>query len=246
MCCSVGFLDISSGIVMNGQLYIQSSPVALSLAVDHVVLGGASPQPTPLQLAEIDGNLRNSAALGIAGYNYRGDNFTIDKDTYKGFRAAAYVSSDGSQVVIALRDTDTNINDLATYKNLAADTSFINGVPDADLATSAQEAAKFEAVIRAEYPNANITLTGHSLGGALATLLSERTGLSATVFDAPGASKLYSNLSTELAAASVGSGSSITDYRTSGDQISLVGTQFANTNMVSVGVSNVPSEADAT
>ena len=40
--------------------------------------------------------------------------------------------------------------------------------------------------IRHAYPNANITVTGHSLGGSLAQLVSAENGCSAVTFNAYG------------------------------------------------------------
>ena len=44
-----------------------------------------------------------------------------------------------------------------------------------------------------KYPNANIELTGHSLGGSLAQIESAKTGISATTFNAYGTGEILKN-----------------------------------------------------
>lgn len=90
----------------------------------------------------------------------------IDDPTYAAWQAAnfyavAYQDSVGN-VVISYRGTDdpTPTGDIATGWVLG--TGY--------LTSQAELAAQFHQQVKATYPNANITLTGHSLGGGLAGL----------------------------------------------------------------------------
>jgi autotransporter-associated beta strand protein len=148
-----------------------------------------------------------------------------------GYLANAYVSADGSQVVVAIRGTYAGDN-VALLKNIAADVSFAGSVPSPLLVSEVADAATFVKNVETAYPQADITLTGHSLGGAVAQLVGEASGLDTYAFDAPGAQQLYSSLSGSLQVGSWGTsvtGQINTDYRLYGDQVSLMGTPIGNT-----------------
>jgi Lipase (class 3) len=96
--------------------------------------------------------------------------------------------------------------------------------------TIVSDASTFVAKIAKGFSNANITLTGHSLGGAAAQLVGQATGYTTTTFNAPGAQQLAldlgfnPNLST----------SAIMNIRTQGDAISLVGNQIGATDTIGI------------
>lgn len=84
--------------------------------------------------------------------------------------------------------------------------------------------------------NANITVSGHSLGGALAQLIGKRTGLSAYGFNAHGSAGVYSLLEQDLDYSlnnganpwmdgPLGNNPNV-NYRIDTDQVSLAGTSF--------------------
>lgn len=91
-----------------------------------------------------------------------------------GFNARAY--SNGADIVIAYEGTDT-----ANVVQTAQDFLFGNA---AALGGSVQliQAALFYEQVKAANPNANITFTGHSLGGGLASVMGVWFGKSATTF----------------------------------------------------------------
>jgi len=96
-------------------------------------------------------------------------------NTVSGFAATVYTNGNG-EAVISFRGTD--------------DDSFLEdwyhgNIPAANGVHSMQVAAAMEllADVRAHYPSAQITLTGHSLGGGLASLLGTYFDLPAVVFD---------------------------------------------------------------
>ena len=82
------------------------------------------------------------------------------KENPSGFEATAYVN--GSEIVISFAGTDpTSPMDWVANSTLAA------GVPGVD---QLLEAAQYYLKIQTQYGN-NITFTGHSLGGGLASLM---------------------------------------------------------------------------
>ncbi len=88
-----------------------------------------------------------------------------------GFSATAYLS-DG-KIVIAYRGTD-DLTDIVTGWTTGA--GFINQ-------PQAQLAIKFYQAVAAEFPNMEIALTGHSLGGGLAGYVAALYGKEAVLFD---------------------------------------------------------------
>jgi hypothetical protein len=98
----------------------------------------------------------------------------------------------------------------------------------------ANAAASFVSSVQQTYTNANITVTGHSLGAALALEVGEASGLTAIGFNGPQSGNVYSNIWPELLS---GLGSNfhapnvqnpIIDYRMYDDQVSLAGNLLAN------------------
>ena len=128
------------------------------------------------------------AALSTLVYNdVRGvDNrLTVPKgwteilsDSNLGFSAAAYRNTATGEIVIAYKGTDTLV------KNAAVDW-FAGNIPTGLLgigSTQLLDAALFYQAVKTANPNANITFTGHSLGGGLASLMSVYFDKPATTF----------------------------------------------------------------
>ena len=108
-----------------------------------------------------------------------------------GFYAAAYQNEATGEIIIAYSGTQpTDTGDLAALAQIAA-----GQVPD-----QYNDAASFYNAVRAQYgADANITLTGHSLGGSLASLVAASfttpdSVLQANVFNAVGAKGVLTNL----------------------------------------------------
>jgi hypothetical protein len=118
---------------------------------------------------------------------------------------------------------------METLKTLAADVSFGGNIPTLEFQTDVFDAAQFVQSMESQYPNANFTLTGHSLGGAIAQVIGLATGLPTIVFNAPGAGALYGQLGTQISGLAPNNHSTYTDahYRLNGDQVSLLGTPIA-------------------
>lgn len=87
------------------------------------------------------------------------------------FYAAAYQDAFGN-IVISYRGTDAPLDVVTGWTGGA-------GFQTAQ----AQMAAQFYYQVKQAYPNATITLTGHSLGGGLAGLIAKLTGSTAYAFD---------------------------------------------------------------
>ncbi|MDO5686717.1 MAG: VWA domain-containing protein [Neisseria sp.] len=107
--------------------------------------------------------------------NVFGKPIDIINDPQTGFSCGIFLS--GNQIVIAFTGTDDG-KDWNT--NVAAATHNPN-YPDA--APQVKQAALVVAETLAKYPAASISLTGHSLGGGLASIMAVLFNLKAVVFD---------------------------------------------------------------
>ena len=187
-----------------------------------------APPPTPLQLANASKDVYSGTAAPTSDQTSPAYTFLRDDcgllGCASGLRAAAYQSPDGSQIIVAIRGTVLSIDNL---KDLFADASFLANTPSPEIVAEYRDAATFLRQIRSQYPNATITLTGHSLGGAIAQVLGAFYGLTTDTFNAPGASALYQQL-TGTPVTPV-TGNVITNYRIYGDQYGLYGTPFPGT-----------------
>jgi hypothetical protein len=202
----------------------------------YILVGAASGPPTVLQLAEIS----RATYTGVANAGGYSQNTTIPGGTGSGLLAETFVNDDDDvqEVVVAFRGTQLN-GVYSGVKTLLADASFVNGSIDPTLNAEIKAAAAYLLQVRTAYPNAHITLTGHSLGGAIAQLLGEASGYDTIAFDAPGAQQQYTQLTTPqgtqaapLASVIGISGQDSSEninYRLAGDQVSLVGNATGTT-----------------
>jgi hypothetical protein len=171
----------------------------------------------------------------------------------------AQVFQNGNQIVVSFRGTSPD-NIYNSIKTLLADSSFLSGISsftadgvDPDLLDQLEAGAHLLASIanNPAYAGDSITLTGHSLGGAIAQILGARTGLPTQAFDAPGAGDLINLPAVEDALEALNtirfanSGNNV-NLRMYGDQISLVGAgigpqeTIATTSQINTYLNNPP------
>ncbi|MFK7946039.1 MAG: hypothetical protein AB8G11_00500 [Saprospiraceae bacterium] len=98
----------------------------------------------------------------------------------EGIQFRAYQNQETGDVIVAVRGSDNFGNWINDDRKLALEEHYM---PYRD------ESQKFLAEVKQLAPNAELEITGHSLGGAVAQDLAMRNGLRATTFDAPGISK---------------------------------------------------------
>jgi len=186
-------------------------------------------EPSTLTLAYLSADTYNTTPRGInAGVAYM---FLANYGDVgpAGFDAIAYTSADTSQIVVAFRGTVLSPPTFTSVFNVIADWGLAGGPGLGTLAAYCNAAAAFVSGIQSEYPNANITLTGHSLGGALAQLVGQASGLTAVAFNAPGSAELVDTLSTFLNPVVWPvpiAGNPMVNYRIDGDVISEVPLAF--------------------
>jgi Alpha/beta hydrolase family len=141
-----------------------------------------------------------------------------------------YANADDSTFVLAIAGSE-NATDW-----LGADPSFPTSFATPALTADVNTAATVLNALKGDFPQATIVLTGHSLGGAVAQILANATGLQATTFDAPGVNGLvssFSNLPTEFPNLSdPPAAQNITNYRLYGDLVSTVGTPLPSVTTV--------------
>ena len=125
-----------------------------------------------------------------AGYSYKNgspapDGYKVvksvdNKDT--GFHAEVLVK--GNDVIVAYRGTDiTSVQDIRNDVAMAR-----NKIP-----AQATDAIKVYDQVKQDYPNSDITVTGHSLGGSLSQIVSSVRGCGAVTFNAYGTKDMFEN-----------------------------------------------------
>jgi hypothetical protein len=134
-----------------------------------------------------------------------------------GFAAMAVRNDATGEIVIAYRGTD-GLKDLTDSDLQLA----LQKVPDQYAAADA-----FYTDIKNEY-GSNITLAGHSLGGALAQLVAAITGSPAYTYNAPGVEAIYPTLEGAIPGASADSFTNINNYNMAFDAVSTRGVQLGN------------------
>ena len=115
--------------------------------------------------------------------NYR----VIDKAENKdnGFYAEAY--SNGKDIIIAYRGTDTDI--IGLFYDIQNNHSMVRS----ELPSQCTDAIRFYDKVVRENPNCDITVTGHSLGGSNAEIVSAIRGVLAVTFNAYGVRDMFTS-----------------------------------------------------
>lgn len=118
--------------------------------------------------------------ISSMGYIPNGNNYVVH-DPSNGFNAAAYYNSSTHELVIVYRGSEN-------YGDFISDAWIIAGQipPQASDAYQFYNAAAYYVTQILGDTSAQISLTGHSLGGALAQVIASNNNLAATTFNAPG------------------------------------------------------------
>jgi Lipase (class 3) len=155
-----------------------------------------------------------------------------------GFGANVY--RDGNKVVVAIRGTDN-------FYNVLTDYALGTGKADQSMIDAVKQVSDLITQIKASIPDADISLTGHSLGGGIAQIVAAANGISADTFNAPGVAQVVENnpnLVTKTLPPGSSSSSKITNYRMEGDQVSNAGKNLPSVEVVTVANSNYTSILD--
>lgn len=139
-----------------------------------------------------------------------------------GFFAVEF--SRGDNIVLAFRGT--NIDPIGLAFDKSADFATIGlGSPDSDWDSQFYYAIKTANKIHNENKNANIYVTGHSLGGALAQVTSQMFGFSGATFDPAGAQNIvdsdqFNSTADKFKIVPEGSPASFKNYTVNGSAVS--------------------------
>jgi hypothetical protein len=187
--------------------------------------------PSLLELAEMDDQAYSSAPAAV-------DDWIVLSKVINGeFEGVLYGNSDSpggpNQIVLAIRGTvpPSLANAVETFKTLLTDiASFPSGTPTPGLNAILQGSAAMLSAAHAEYPNANFTITGHSLGGAAAQLVGDAANLTSLTFNGNGAESVAGSSAVEADLSPIDGIGALPspphiNYRDYGDIVSETGTQ---------------------
>lgn len=202
-----------------------------------------NPPPSVLQLAQLSQAAYGTVAppapfTALASIGANGFSVVAYGETAQG-------AASPDQIVIAISATSTAL-DQALVKSFINTGSF-DGLPGFNIYAEVAQVSAFLEKIRTTYPDASITLTGHSFGGGIADIVGTASGYPTATFDAPGTTEIYPALTPLLTAANQANGllgsnalpynsplpALDTDYRLAGDQVSLTDTALGTVETIS-------------
>ena len=222
----------NSGYVLADFLDTSVAAEDVKFSLDNIVANSElsslpSIKPTVEQLA-LFSLAAYTGKFSVAGYS----NIDLSSADSGLIEAVAGVSLNNEYVVLSFKGTDfSNIEDLK------ADASFLtpSGAATSEFKEYTYSAASILKYVYEMYPDADIILTGHSLGGAIAQVLGDVSGISAVSFNAPGPGQAleYFDFANKIESI-VGNicsdtNNEIINYRIYGDIVSTLGNQVGNT-----------------
>ena len=157
----------------------------------------------------------NTATAAVAWIPEGFTRVPVDPVTDNGFYASAFLNRRTGQLVIAFRGS----NDLSDW---IANSTFVSGVLPSQFSQAFDFISKVKDAV-GNIPDANIVLTGHSLGGGLAALASVATGIEAVTFDAPKIGAFMGELARRYGTPAPGFANKIQLYWASTDEIHKLG-----------------------
>ncbi len=236
-----GSIQLTSGAVALNQYAGQFLPgtgvsLPFTLLSGTLVSGTASygpntPPPSLQQLLALNQDFYNNPFPQGAGA-YKLLQYVAGSD---GFSAAVYSNgnvSDGGQIVI-IPQASAGKTPAQTAYELLADLSYVNGTPTSAFTSQVKQSADLVANMGALYRNAQITLSGYSLGGGIAQIVGHYSNVQTVTFNAPGSAQFltaFNNLASTFSGQNIFTPSTGNwAYRSEGDLISAVGTQVGQT-----------------
>lgn len=108
-----------------------------------------------------------------------------ERDT--GLQITTYEGENGD-IVIAYRGTDEGRD--WSDANLSLGPYELFGLGGHDFGVMLDQAKAYTEAVQKQFPGKKVSLTGHSLGGAITQVMATETGLDANTFNAPGAAKM--------------------------------------------------------
>ena len=109
-----------------------------------------------------------------------------------GFKGAIYYNQEANLAVVAFAGTDKP-NNLLQIKQFLNDAHSDRQMLTKKIPVQLREAVEYYEWAKVHFPNTNIILTGHSLGGSLVQLVSAQTGVKGVTFNAFGTGKILEN-----------------------------------------------------
>lgn len=141
-----------------------------------------------LKLSELTYKTKLKSRVTILHNDVKENWDVLTRKSIKGTGFDATVYKNGNNVVIAYRGTEGNEPLGRGYKDIVADARYVvfkQKTRIEKFPNQFNDSVKFTKEIKNKYPNATVTLTGHSLGGALAAYAGAIENIEAVTYSSP-------------------------------------------------------------
>lgn len=150
--------------------------------------------PSVMTLAQLSKDVYNNPSDQQGAPDGNMTKLPYNEKGAEGFQASVYFNSTTNQIVVAVRGTKDgklSAHPGAAWKNTAADIALTpNGELNPLLTSYVEQLSKLVLTVSQDHPGIPVTLTGHSLGGAVAQIVGAIKNVDTISFDAPGSSNL--------------------------------------------------------